>query len=262
MILLPAERAHGVRPLFDAEHQRFMLEAIVTGTTPARVWVDDAAAPAAALVFDGHHTVQLAGAVTDDARGWRQLFDREIASSEPGFLKVYVSEVAAAAVFSDLRLERRDRVLYRLGGPATGDRSARLPEGFHVASMGDRFAEVSPLAGFSEVVAEIESGWSSVADFCRHGFGYVAHDGSKIVSWCTAEFLSADHCGTGIETRPDHQRRGLATACASAFVAECVRRGLVAYWDAWATNLPSLTVAERVGFERVADYSILVGDFS
>jgi GNAT superfamily N-acetyltransferase len=262
VILVPTDEALGIRRLFDAEYLGFVVDAMVAGATPARVWVDDVAVPAASLIWDGSHTVYLAGAVGDEARAWRQLFDEVVAPSRPGFLKLYLSEATAAAVFPDRDLERRDRVLYRLARPNPQDRSERLPEGFGIASITERFGDLSALSGFSDVVAEIESGWPSVREFQHRGFGYVAHTASTIACWCTAEYRSARHCGTGIETQPGYRRRGLATLTASAFVAECVRRGLVAYWDAWATNLPSIAVAERVGFERVADYAICVGDFS
>lgn len=60
----------------------------------------------------------------------------------------------------------------------------------------------------------------------------------------------------------DHRGRGLATLAANAFTAQCANRGLRAYWDSWADNLPSIAVAEKVGFRRVASYSLFVGTFA
>ena len=62
---------------------------------------------------------------------------------------------------------------------------------------------------------------------------------------------------------PHDQRRVLLslTEHAEAFLAECSRRGWTASWDSWAQNLPSVAVAEKVGLDRVLEYSVFVGEF-
>ena len=37
-------------------------------------------------------------------------------------------------------------------------------------------------------------------------------------------------------------------------------RNATPYWDAWTTNLPSVTVAERLGFQKVETYPIYFCD--
>jgi RimJ/RimL family protein N-acetyltransferase len=249
-----------VRQLFDIEYLGFVLDAVIAGNTPARVWTDDPEAPASALIWDDSHTVYLAGSI-DHPERWRRLFDQEVAAARPGLVKLYIPDAAAGTVFAGHRLQRRQRVLYRLGEQRIPDRSRRLPDGFSISPINDRFAELSRLGNFGEVVSEIESCWESIGDFRHRGFGYVAHDATSIACWCTAEYVSDRHCGTGIETVPAYRGRGLATLTADAFAEAAAGRGLTAYWDAWTDNLPSIAVAEKVGFRRVATYSIFVGSF-
>jgi GNAT superfamily N-acetyltransferase len=213
------------------------------------------------MVWDGAHSVYLAGAV-DRAAGWRDLIEREIVPAGNGILKAYVTDAAAGTVFAGYPLRRRERVLYRGGGPAAPDRPRLRPVGFHVSSVNDRFAELAALGNAADVIAEIRSGWRSVDDFRDGGFGFAAHDARTIVCWCTAEYVSDGRCGIGIETVAAYRGRGFATLTASAFVHHCAERGMTPHWDAWTGNLPSVAVAERVGLRKVETYPIYVGDFA
>lgn len=52
---------------------------------------------------------------------------------------------------------------------------------------------------------------------------------------------------------------GLATLTARAFVVRCVREGIAPHWDCWTTNLPSVAVAEKVGFVKALEYTVWFG---
>ena len=268
-MLLDRDVLHRVRHLFDAEHLALVLDAVIAGNTPAQVWTDDSAAPRTALVWDGAHSVYLGGA-EDRLPEWRELFVREIVPAAHGLVKAYVSDAFAAAVRSGggsgatvlagHRLQRRQRVLYRRPPGPIPALAQRLPAGFRISAIDDGYDELAALGNFADVRAEIESGWRSVDDFRRTGFGFVAHDATTIACWCTSECVSDGRCGIGIETVPAYGGRGFATLTASAFVDNCVNRDSTAYWDAWSTNRPSIAVAEKLGFGRVETYSIFVVD--
>ncbi|MBM7789714.1 GNAT family N-acetyltransferase [Tenggerimyces flavus] len=249
-----------VRHLFAGEHAGFVLAAMIAGNSPARAWVDDLESPRVALIWDGAHNVYLAGSL-DRPELWRVVFDIEIASTGPGMVKVHTSDPAAGNVLAGIEVQRRERVLYRMDGLAIPPRW-QLPDGMRVSAINESFAELVPLANFDAVVAEIESCWHSLADFRRRGFGFVAHDADAIVCWCTAEYVSERQCGIGIETVPEFQGQGLATLAAAAFVRRCVDSGVTAHWDAWTSNLPSIAVADKLGFQVVETYSVLVADLN
>ncbi|GAB2667980.1 GNAT family N-acetyltransferase [Kribbella swartbergensis] len=259
MELLPNREVHRVRRLFEAEHLALVIDAVIAGNSPARVWADDSGA-GSALVWDRHHSVYFAGSV-EDAQEWRALFDREIAPLGDGVLKIYATPDAAGTVFAGLPLQRRERVLYRGHGPVAHDWSRRLPPGFHLSAIDDLGSGLGGLANATDVIAEIESTWASIADFLRTGFGFVAHDTEQIVSWCVAEFVSDGKCGIGIETIGSHRGRGFATLTASAFTEHCAERNITPYWDAWTSNRPSTAVAEKLGLRKIETYHVSLGDF-
>lgn len=45
------------------------------------------------------------------------------------------------------------------------------------------------------------------------------------------------------------------------YVKESAKRNLIPHWDAWADNLPSVRVAEKIGFDKVEEYEVLVVQF-
>jgi RimJ/RimL family protein N-acetyltransferase len=243
--------------LFDSEHLALVVDAVIAGNSPAQVWADDSAAPRAALVWDRTHSVYLVGAV-DRPHEWRNLFERQIMPAIGGVLRAHVAGVDAETVFAGYPLQRRERVFYRGARPAIIDWRQPLPAGFRISEINDRFAELGTLHTIGDVIEEIESFWRSVADFHRSGFGFAAHDDETIVCWCTAEYVSDGRCGIGIETVAPYRGRGFATLTASAFVEHAV----TPHWDAWTSNLSSVAVAVKVGFDKVETYSILVGNFA
>src|SRR6185437_13815959 len=112
MISLPISDAHQIRRLFRAEHLSFVIEAMITGDSPARIWVDGQA-PKTALIWDGAHCVYVAGPA-DKGGQWLEVFRHQIAPSAPSLIKLYVGE--AAACDPGLRLpgytlKQRERVL-------------------------------------------------------------------------------------------------------------------------------------------------------
>lgn len=246
--------------MFAAEHLGFVVDAMAAGNTTVKAWVDNLVRPRAALLWDLEHTVYLAGSV-EDAQAWRTLFDEQIAATKPGFLKLHCDPVAADTVFGGYRLQPRDRVLYR-GTAAPAVRPTRLlSDGFEISAINERFDQLRRLRNFDAVLDEIESCWPSGEEFRRSGFGFVAHDMEQIVCWCTAECVSPRMCGIGIETLPAYQGRGFATLTAHRFLQHCADRGILAHWDAWTDNLPSIAAAERVGFTKIESYSIYTGIF-
>ena len=279
------------RHLFAAGHLALVIEAVIAGSFRATLWVDDASAPRTALLWDGSHGIYLVGPVARPAE-WRDLLAREVRPAAHGFFKADVPDAVADAVFAGHDLRRRDRVFYAahsLAPSARSDKSGWSPDlsgagavegtahsagaahsasaerwtgdGLRISEVAGCLDELADLANAADLLAEIEYMWPSVDAFRRDGFGFAAHDDSTVAGWCTAEYVSPGRCGIGIETVAAFQRRGIATATARAFLARCATNGVTPHWDAWAANLPSVAVAERIGLTLVESYHVHVGDF-
>ncbi|HUB41774.1 MAG TPA: GNAT family N-acetyltransferase [Streptosporangiaceae bacterium] len=260
MLELPRRDIRRIRPLAGSQHLRLVIDAVIAGNSPARVWADDAAEPRTAMVWDGAHCIYVVGA-SGHHEACRQVFDRDIAPAGQGIFKLYATEPVARAVVADFQLDRRERVFYRGEGSAVNGRQLPMPAGFRISAIHDHLSELAVLSNFSAVTAEIGSCWTSMAAFRRAGFGYCAHDHATIVCWCTAEYVSDGQCGIGIETAAAYRGRGFATLTASALAEHCAGQAIMPHWDCWSGNLPSVAVAEKLGFRRIETYSVFVGTF-
>ena len=271
MIRLERDEYERVRPLAGQPHLNLALDAMAEGNSPALVWVDDRAQPSAAYVWDKAHCHFLVGDAHRPAfaRTVRELVRQEIApqmvAQGKAFLKVHYSsadwEEQIGAMFETAELVRRERVFYALDHFAKPDWRVSVPSGFSVRQIDAGLLATDRLRGIEILRNEIETGWHSVEDFLRTGFGFCLLRENEIVTWCTAEYVSDGKCGVGIETAVEHMRRGFATITASAFVEHAVAKGLTPHWDSWKMNLPSVAVAHKVGFRLISEYAVFTGRF-
>lgn len=254
-----------VRRFFGPPQLALVIEGVLAGNSPARIWVDDPVQPSAALMWDKAHCLYwlTAAASSPPHAFFHDLFTQtilpEAMSRGIRAFKIYDNGPAAAAdlptLFAPLTLQSRVRSFYTLAGPAATP-VAPLPVGFHLQPIDCALLEESGFENAAALREEIELCWTSRAAFYEHGFGFCVVQGQTIAGWCTAEYVSAGQCGTGIETIETYQQRGLATLTARAFVAHCLALGLVPHWDSWQANIPSIRVAEKVGFRHKLDYTV------
>ena len=275
--LIEAAQQRRVRPLFAALHLGLVLDAVLAGNSPGVMWAGDTGSPRSVLLWDKGHCFYLAGAADNVALNaeWAERLRREVlpqaAARGLSVFKVHYSdaewEEPAAGLFRNLALTRRTRAFYTLGTWAAGPARSTaeplgpigVPEGLVLQPIDRALLADRELVHRGELVAEIESMWPSVGRFLDYGFGLCLLRGKEIVCRCTAEYVSGKQCGVGIATFPGYEGRGLATLTARAFVARCLREGIAPHWDCWTSNLPSVAVAEKVGFVRDVEYAVWFG---
>lgn len=256
-----------VRHLFEGERLQLLIDAVSASNSPGWLWVDDAAAPKSALLWDKTHSLYLAGRAdnADFNDAVRRLSDERISRTVEVFKAYSTSEAweqSIEAIFANVSLRKIERVFYKLGEVTISDWREHVPNGFRISEINATFETLNKLNNFGRMREEIESCWNALDDFRERGFGFCAHDETTIACWCTAEYVSAGKCGIGIETVEEYGRRGFATLTASAFAEYALAHSIAAHWDAWASNAPSVRVAEKVGFEKAEDYRVIFGEFS
>ena len=87
----------------------------------------------------------------------------------------------------------------------------------------------------------------------KYGLGVmIFHEGEPVAG---ASSYSSFEGGIEIEidTKEEHRRRGLATACGAKLILECMDRGLYPSWD--AQNPWSLALAEKLGYYFDREYT-------
>ncbi|WP_370632670.1 GNAT family N-acetyltransferase [Halobacillus sp. Nhm2S1] len=81
---------------------------------------------------------------------------------------------------------------------------------------------------------------------------------NKFVSLCFSGFVAENVHGVDIETLEDHRGNKLGQIAAHRFVKECVRKGMIPYWDCEETNKPSNAIAENIGLEKSFEYMVYI----
>lgn len=271
MVELEPRAYECIRPLASGPHLALAVDAVAAGNSPAMAWCDDAAQPSAAFLWDKAHCYFLLGEPHDDAfnRSVRKLVRDQLVPQAVAhghaFLKVYYGPEGwrdqIGELFAGADLAERERVFQVLDHVAILDWRKRVPDGYDVRQIDQRLLGAAGLRNATGLVYEIETGWPSLAHFLRAGFGFCLLGAGEIITWCTAEYASTGKCGVGVETTVEHMRQGFATLTASAFVEHAVNRGIMPHWDSWKANLPSLAVAQKVGFRPMCEYRVWTGRF-
>ncbi len=79
-------------------------------------------------------------------------------------------------------------------------------------------AELLQQPSAQPIIQEISWMWPSLERFLTNGLGLAICVEQTIVAWCTAEYLSSQGCGLGIETVEAYQKQGLGYHLATAMI--------------------------------------------
>lgn len=271
---LPTGRIPTYKALFPGLHLELVIASIAAGNTDAQLWeVEQPGESAVKLLWDKGNNVfyfsrnQIGAATQHDLADLIATHIRPRACAErSAHFKVHALspalEDALTALFSGIALHEMPTLFYGFTQSAPAHVAAPAVEGIRFVPIDRAFLAAEQLEHIARVRAEILWMWPSAERFYKYGLGYAAVVQNQVVCWCTAEYLSAERCGIGIETVAAYERRGVATATAAQFVQLCLERGMTPFWECRANNIGSIRVAEKVGFARLAEERYWVGEFS
>ena len=118
-----------------------------------------------------------------------------------------------------------------------------LPAGIRLKKIDKRLYQTALKEEWSR---DFCSNFETPEEFEQNGLGFVAMDGRKIVSGCSAYGISQGMFEIQVETRKEYQRKGLALACSARFILTCLEQGIYPSWG--AISLGSGGVAEKLGY--------------
>ena len=236
------------------------VESILRGKTAARMFVDDALEPRAAMTWTGHR-VYIAGRM-EDSGFWETLREEYINENDPGTFIAYCSPEAIEGVerlLSSYRTMRRSR-LYYMVDPSIHKWVVKPPKGYVIQPITATLLTRN-LVNTERVMNEMTSERSSVEEFLEKSFGFVAVYGGEIACWCMSEYNIESRCEVGIETTSEHRRSGLAGLVAGTMFGYAASVGIKQIgWHCWADNLASVATAEKLRLARVTEYPVLSVD--
>ncbi|MCP4362399.1 MAG: GNAT family N-acetyltransferase [Chloroflexi bacterium] len=260
---IPSHTYDKTRPLF-AYSQLLVIESMLAGLTLADIYVDDVSSPQTAVTWFKDRVIiggqpgssqlrqairhLLATTFTDQAKG--------IGADEFSVYAPPVWQPHLAAVMPGEHPLPDTRVYYRLDARGRTWQTV-VPAGYKLRRVDAALLADASIHNLDYVTDEMCSERPSVADFLDKSFGYCVVQAGAIVAWCMSEYNSGNRCELGIETADSHRRQGLASVTATAVIQEAVSRGMYDIgWLSWASNTPSLRIAEKLGFHKTAEYPI------
>jgi RimJ/RimL family protein N-acetyltransferase len=259
---LSPRRYDKVADLFALLDEHLVVAAVLAGETPGQVFVDDPAAPRAAVLFPwNRHRVCLAGVPDNDSfnEGLAEMLAARYtqpAGEASEFVVYYAPDTwdahRAELVPGSITALRQ---YYRLDGPPA--EPPPLPPGLTLQPIDAALLANTRLRNLAQLIEEVHSESHSLADFLSRKFGYCALDGDLLAGWCLTEYNHGDRCELGVETLAQYQRQGIGTATVCATIAEARVRGITRTgWHCWQRNTASAALARRAGFAHVKDYPI------
>jgi RimJ/RimL family protein N-acetyltransferase len=251
-----------LRPLFAGLRSNLVVDSIIVGNTPARVFADDPDAPRVGLMWDRQDGLLLAGDATANAetvasphRIINDVILPDARARRIPTLTLLVDPPVWESRLTELLSGRPAQPIWRLAYRFLAPNLAPiLPPGYVMARMDAALLENDRLANAGEMRGWAFSFWRSLADFERNGFGFCAVTPEAIASWCLTVFAAGDAYELGLATAPEHRGRGLATAVAAACVRQSLACGAIPHWQCEETNPASMAVAAKVGFGQPDRY--------
>jgi RimJ/RimL family protein N-acetyltransferase len=254
-----------VRPLFEELEWNLIINAVIEGTSPGRIYADRVEDPRTAFMctVEGYY---LAGYDNNDEFNTslnKLIFERIFAGDT-----VRKDETDVAIGFNPDSWKDKMPIIFQGRIPLTTSRRHyvctelkidhwrnNLPEGFQVQRIDEKLLRTPHLDIPEHVTGWMKTNWGSISDFMKKGFGFCTLHDKRIVSWSIADCVSGNACEIGIHTRKDYRRQGLATLTAAATVDYSLSSGFkYVGWHCGEYNLGSIGVAEKVGFKLERKY--------
>jgi len=256
--LKPTEFARTL-PLLAGIKQKVLPYAICAGINPGRIFVDRNEDPQLALIWSPVGYYFLAGdpAQAADLTQARQVLTETFipasqAGGETGFILIPSSQgwkehlPALLPGRRVIEIYRRPHTFDPARFAGQGNWREQLPPGFRLQPLD------APLAENAGVLAS----WASLDDFLAHGLGFALLDGDEVASVCLSVFASREGYEMDVHTAERYRRRGFAVLVASAFIGASLQRGKQPNWECFWDNVPSSTLAARLGFIAGPDYPV------
>ncbi|MDM0112080.1 GNAT family N-acetyltransferase [Variovorax sp. J22R133] len=98
--------------------------------------------------------------------------------------------------------------------------------------------------------------WKSAIDFEQNALGFCVLADEQVVSLCYSVFVAGKRHVIDILTAEPCRHLGLAKMVATAFIDECLRRGLQPAWDCFEHNVPSRWLAHSLGFSPASEFPV------
>ncbi|GGA37485.1 hypothetical protein GCM10007416_08000 [Kroppenstedtia guangzhouensis] len=246
-----------IRPLFYEHSRQPVLNGILAGNNKGRIFVDSPDRPACALVWAEQEIFYLMGEPKETFVFALPAWIREVIAPEaeriadPFFQVELMPEVKWRPIVERGLQEFIPKPYDRVTFTFDPKRYRKLPPVSVPADVRVERITREMLAedSFAEVRDHIADFWISPEIFIENGFGYAVLVGDEVVCSCLTAFGNETDVEIGINTYSrTHRGKGYAQLAARSFLDECLHQNRTPHWKTEDFRLPSIKLAEKVGF--------------
>lgn len=115
----------------------------------------------------------------------------------------------------------------------------------------------------SDILSEIHGGivpslfWDSPENFLKNGKGYFILVGKNVAAWAFSAAVSSSEIDIGVETAENYRGQGLAASVAKMMIKYAFDMGKSPVWACHCNNAASKRLAEKIGFVKTSECSII-----
>ena len=136
----------------------------------------------------------------------------------------------------------------------TFDYKKILPYGFSIVKIQD--IEFSKLDVFKFDLDKRY--WQSKDDFIKNAIGVcLVNPNNEFIAICYSICIADDIAEVEIFVFPEYQGKGFGRIVAESFLNLTIEKGVIAHWDTFTANTPSLALAQKLGFQKIQDYDLV-----
>lgn len=126
-----------------------------------------------------------------------------------------------------------------------------LPAGYEIREIKEEVFDLCRASGWGR---DLVSQFESYEFYRKWGLGEAVFYRGELVAGASSYSWYQGGIEIEIDTREDHRRKGLASACGAKLILNCLDRGLYPSWD--AQNKGSLALAEKLGYHFECTYPV------
>lgn len=126
----------------------------------------------------------------------------------------------------------------------------RLPPNYSIKKIDEEIFDIVSREQWSK---DLCSQFKTYNEYEKTGLGFVIMDKKDIVCGASSYTVYDGGIEIEIDTVKGYRRKGLALACASKLILECLDRGIYPSWD--SANKASAALAEKLGYNFDSEYA-------
>lgn len=221
--------------------------AIIEGNNPGKIWVDNTNNPSQSLVISAGSYSFLSG---DTIQSSEEAFNI-LRSNKPIKLIYHINDAPPFLVDSFEKINRIQFYYPEYSFNKCKQFMSQTPLGFEIRPCDKDLFNKSNWYHYLLLF------YGSIENYVKNGFGYCLLKNGQIISEAHACYVGGGMVETGSVTYEGYRNNNLATIVRAHLINECFVRNLVPISSCDETNIASIRVSQKLGFEEHMRYQFL-----